>query len=454
MPESSSKRSALTRLLFSAFDALEQNNISYCLLRDFDQIDQIADSGGEIDLLVDGDQWKSVYSYLTQIGFVHMRALGHAPHHFFIAYDKIGRCWIKLDVVTEIAYGKRNHALRTDLASNCLNNRKHDKGIFIPSPEDEFMTLLLHCVLDKEEFALGRRQRLMKLSGEVGNIQYLSNLLEQFWSPTLSWSRLKTLVEDGQWEALLVERRNVVAYLASKDEAGAFTRKIRSQVLRKLNRLLNMLRPQLPMVALLAPDGAGKTTLTAAIQSASYFPVYCVYMGLYQKGTVTAKPSPIPGLGFVRRLFTQWKRYLVARYHQGCGRLVVFDRYTYDYLLPSNRQLNWGQRSRRWMMAHACPAPDLVIVLDAPGEVLYQRKGEHSPAVLEKQRRAYHKLRSLVPQMVLLDATHSPDEVQQEAIALIWEAYLARNAKAGPIARVNLVNEKRSLAQYSDPGSK
>ncbi|HZD56989.1 MAG TPA: hypothetical protein VE136_09720 [Anaerolineales bacterium] len=444
----------MDRLLLSVFDALEQNNIAYCLLRDFDRIDQMADSGGEIDLLVDGDQWKSVYQHLTQMGFVPMRAVGHAPHHFFIAYDQRGQCWIKLDVVTEIAYGQRNHALRTDLANPCLNNRTRYKSIFIPSPEDEFITLLLHCVLDKEEFAPSRRQRLLELSRQVGNIDYLSNLLEQFWSPTLSWPGLKTLVEGGQWEALLVERRKVYDYLASRDRVGTFIRKIKGQVLRKLNRLLNMLRPQLPMVAFLAPDGAGKTTLTSAIQSASYFPVYYVYMGLYQNGTVTAKPSPIPGLGFARRLFKQWQRYLAARYHQGCGRLVIFDRYTYDSLLPSHRQLNWGQRSRRWIMAHACPAPDLVIVLDAPGEVLYQRKGEHSPAILEAQREAYHKLRSSVPQMVLLDATRAPEKVQREAIGLIWEAYWSRNSKPGPVAPVNLVNDERSLAQYSDPGSK
>jgi thymidylate kinase len=444
----------MTRLLSSAFDGLEQNNIPYCLLRDFDQIDEMAASGGEIDLLVDRDQWKSVCSCLTQIGFVYMRAWGHAPHHFFIAYDKGSECWIKLDVVTEIAYGKRNHALRTELAINCLNNRKHHAGIFIPSPEDEFVTLLLHCVLDKEEFAFNRRKRLINLSKEIGNIEYLSNLLEEFWSPAISWSRLKTLVEEEQWKALLAERREVAAYLVSGDEIGVFTRRMRSQVLRKLYRLLEMFRPQLPMVAFLAPDGAGKTTLTASIQSALFFPVYSVYMGLHQKGTVTAKPSRIPGLGFVRRLLTQWQRYLLARYHQGRGRLVIFDRYTYDSLLPSHRQLNWGQRSRRWIMAHACPAPDLVILLDAPGEVLYQRKGEHSPAVLEQQRQAYHKLRALVPQMVILDATQDPEEVQRDAIALIWEAYLTRNANSRPVTLVNLVNERRSPAQYFDTGSK
>lgn len=444
----------MTRLLFSVFDALEQNNVSYCFLRDFDQIDQMADSGGEVDLLIDRDQLEWVRGYLAQIGFLHMRAWGHAPHHFFFAYDQSTGCWIKLDVVTEIAYGKRNHALRTDLAINCLNNRTYYRGIFIPSPEDEFVTLLLHCVLDKEEFELSRRQRLIKLIEEVENIQYLSKLLERFWPPATSWSRLKTLVEDGQWETLLIERRTVVAHLSGQDKIGTFARKIRSRVLRKLNGWTNMLRPPSPMVALLAPDGAGKTTLTASIQSAFYFPVYCVYMGLSQKGTVTAKPSRMPGLGFVRRLFTQWQRFLVARYHQGRGRLVIFDRYTYDSLLPSHRQLNRGQRYRRWIMAHACPAPDLMIVLDAPGEVLYQRKGEHSPAILEQQRQAYLKLQSLVPKMVVLDATHGLEEVRRDAIALIWEAYLARHTKAGPAAPANLVSEKDSLAQFADSSGK
>jgi len=38
------------------------------------------------------------------------------------------------------------------------------------------------------------------------------------------------------------------------------------------------------------------------------------------------------------------------------------------------------------------PWPDAVILLDAPGEVLFERKGEHSPEVLERWRQAYRQV--------------------------------------------------------------
>jgi hypothetical protein len=36
--------------------------------------------------------------------------------------------------------------------------------------------------------------------------------------------------------------------------------------------------------------------------------------------------------------------------------------------------------------------PDLVILLDAPAELLFARKGEHSPEVLDDWRAAYREL--------------------------------------------------------------
>jgi thymidylate kinase len=137
---------------------------------------------------------------------------------------------------------------------------------------------------------------------------------------------------------------------------------------------------------------------------------------------VQRRPRMI-GAGFIGRLFTQWQRYLSAQYHRARGRFVIFDRYPYDALLQPNRRLNWIKRSSRWLMAHACPAPDLVLLLDAPGDVLYARKGEHSPAFLEQQRQNYLALKASLPQMVIVNAMHDSDKVRREATALIWRTY-------------------------------
>ena len=195
---------------------------------------------------------------------------------------------------------------------------------------------------------------------------------------------------------------------------------------RKLNRWVTARSPRALKVALLAPDGAGKSTLVQGICKSYYFPVRSIYMGLYQKRRTNRGAAALPGAGFAARLFSLWKRCLVAQYHQARRRLVLFDRFAYDSLLSPQRQSSRVALWRRWILAHACPAPELVIVLDAPGEVLFARKGEHSAELLEWQRQQYLSLRRNLAQMVVVDATQNADQVRRNVISLIWDAHVKR----------------------------
>lgn len=180
-------------------------------------------------------------------------------------------------------------------------------------------------------------------------------------------------------------------------------------------------RPHGMSVALLGPDGAGKSTLAAGIQQSFQVPVRVLYMGLgsdHQSG-----PAWTRRLGRAGRLLTLWGRYLNARYYQAHGRLVIFDRYTYDALLTPSEGLNRIGRLSRWVRAHACPAPDLAVLLDVPGDVMYQRKGEHSPAHLEAERQRFLALRERIPQMVVVDATRVAETVRADVIDQIQRRY-------------------------------
>lgn len=75
------------------------------------------------------------------------------------------------------------------------------------------------------------------------------------------------------------------------------------------------------------------------------------------------------------------------------------------------------------MLVAIAPKPDLVVFLDAPGEVLYARKGEHSPSILEQQRQHYLGLQQHLPQMVVVDATNNADQVRRTVTSLIWQWY-------------------------------
>ncbi|MCX6043965.1 MAG: hypothetical protein NT075_02550 [Chloroflexi bacterium] len=414
-------------LLLAVFKNLEQENIQYCLMRDAERLDEFS-KGGEVDLLVQASQLPQLHTVLAGLGFVSLPSWGHAPHHTFVAYSQASDTWLKLDFISEVTYGSPIPTLRTNLASVCLATRRPDGPTFILTPECELITMLLHCVLDKGKFAPKRAERLQALSHQVTDGPLLSAWLKTYWSSTMTWPQLADLLAAGSWDVLLAARKQVKQTLQNRDRLGIFVRYARDRVLRKANVWMNARRPSSLTVALLAPDGGGKSTLVTGLQDSFYFPVQAIYMGLYQKGSRTLLHSKLPGLGFVSRLGIQWTRYLTARAHQTRRRLVIFDRYTYDSLLPSRQRLSPLKRARRWLLAHSCPAPDLVIMLDVPGEMLYARKGEHSAELLEQQRQNYLKLKPHLPQMVVVNATQDADAVRREVIALIWRGYLAKQA--------------------------
>ena len=156
------------------------------------------------------------------------------------------------------------------------------------------------------------------------------------------------------------------------------------------------------------------------------FPVCRVYMGLWPQRSPVRNRRRIPGLALVRLFVVEWGRYLLAQYHQARGRLVVFDRYPYDALLPVTPPATRRARFVHWILGHACPDPDLAIVLDAPGHVLHARKPEHAPEYLEAQRQGYLGLRQRKRGIVVVDATRTAEDVCDEVASLIHETYRRR----------------------------
>ncbi|GIV82267.1 MAG: hypothetical protein KatS3mg051_1621 [Anaerolineae bacterium] len=419
----------MSMLLKRTLAALQDADIRYCLLRDADRLDQLAARGGELDLLVAGDQVSLLRRILREQGFVSLPAWGHAPHHFFLTFDAEAGVWLKVDAVTRLVYGGR---LSTDLGAACLERRRRAGDIFVPAPEEELIALLLHAVLDKGHFAPHRQERLRALRQAVTDPAHMNALLRRYWSPDMDWESLSALLERADWDALLAQRPVVTAHLAHRAPLAARWSGPRRQFERGIGRLLGLLRaPALPAVALLGPDGAGKSSLTGKLREQFALPVTPVYMGLYQKSaTRSGALDRLPGLRFARLLLTQWRRYLRARMAQARGHLVLFDRYPYDALLKAGQARNPLKRARRWLLAHACPPPDLVLVLDAPAPTLYARKGEHSPEALEEQRQAYRALAGRLPHARLIDTSGDPAQSARAASAALWETVQARNGLA------------------------
>lgn len=425
-------------LLTEIFERLEQEHIQYCLLRGYEELETLDDTG-DVDLLVQADQIGQFQALMARLQFVRLPVWGHAPHQFFVAYDETTDTWLKLDVVTTVVYGKPIPSLATNLAEGCLARRQPRGPTYVPAPEDELVTLLLHCLLDKGAFAPHRQARVRALRAEVRDEATLNRLLRQAWSPDMTWARLAGLIDGECWEALLGEAGGIARRLRRGQGMAVLRRRLAGRTLRKLDRVAGMLQPRSLTVALLAPDGGGKTTLATELARRFFLPSRYIYMGtnieastiglpttrwIHEQSRRASKPLRLlaRGLRFPNNVAEQWYRYGMSYYHMMRGRLVLFDRYVYD-APGGKRRTSLKSRMRRWLLAAIAPEPDLVVFLDAPGAVLYARKGEHSPLILEQQRQHYLDLQQHLPQMVVVDATKSADQVRRKVTALIWQWY-------------------------------
>ncbi len=427
------------------FAVLDNAAISYALVRGHNELFAV-DSYLEIDMLLQKQQLPEFASVVKDLGFVEWPSWGHAPHRFFLAFDIDTGDWVKLDVVTELMYGRPIRRFRVDCADACLDQRQKD-GVYVLSQLHEFVTLFLHGLLDKGHFRDAHRQRLIELLDIIGGHENSNakSLLDKYVSPVFSWETIQQAVRGSDWNTLLKKQKKLALRFFVQQPLSSQWRVVRARGMRLLRGLGFALFRRGISVALLAPDGAGKSTLSAALVQDRILKARGVYMGgnlaastftlpttrfLHQRvkaknGDPTVKPNAnkiLRGLNFCSKVAEQWLRAGIAHYHLLCGRFVVFDRYIFDsWVNPKPRTL-W--KRARWILFEAIlPAPDLVILLDAPGQMLYQRKGEHTPEWLEEQRQRYLQLRARIPNLRIVDATHDAETVRREAIALIWKQY-------------------------------
>lgn len=416
-------------MLKAVFEAFEKVDIRWCVLWGETRL---ADPTGDVDLLVSPADIGRVRIILKEHQFVQIFTKKHlGARSFFVSYHSPSERWIMLDIITELAYGPYLN-LRTSATAGCLARRQQTAGLYLLAPDDGFWTLLLRCLLDKRDFRQHHAVRLQELVGAARTDSPLAHRVASAcptgWNP----ERLVECVTRGEWSELVRFAPGLTVGWQHSDPIVTWLRPLTNHILWVPQRVLNLLQHHGVSVALLGPDGAGKSTLSAKIQQSFQVPVYCIYMGLWQREPVPLRPRLhmcLPGMHTVTRLFRIWSRYLIAQYHQTLGRVVIFDRYIYDAQPPKLQTVGLRLWVYLWLLAHACPAPDLVFVLDAPGHVLFARKGEHTPDILETQRQKLLGLRHHMPQVQIVDDTRTEATVHADLVDRIWSQYCAHRNK-------------------------
>ncbi|MGH2786089.1 MAG: hypothetical protein ACRDJ1_12570, partial [Actinomycetota bacterium] len=275
----------------AGFQALDHAGARWCLLREPDP----RDATGDVDLLVAASDMAKAAAALEEIGFIEHRAWGYEPHRFFL---RVGRdATVKLDLVSELRSWPARLKL-PQLTESTLRRAVRDRGVSRPAPPDEFWALLFHAALDRPAIDERHRRRLGALVPEARGADPPRPV------STPDAALVLEAVARGAWD-------QVAATMGSYAGTESRLRRSSRSARRRIGWRLRPFRRPGVTVALIGPDGAGKTTIAARIAAGFPVPVRRVYMGLYRN---PRRLLP-PGVSLLARLLLQWGRYARAVYH-------------------------------------------------------------------------------------------------------------------------------------------
>jgi thymidylate kinase len=417
--------SAQGRLLQAILELFDANGVPYCILHGYK--DYPARVASDVDCVIPAEFLPRQLATLLRanrdrlgavvVQWIRYKSTGHC---FVLATDGIAGGWefLTVDVTSDYrGYGRVFYRGQEILASRSL-----ERGFWIPSPALEFA-----CYLVKK---VGKRS----LTEEHGpRLTELYNLdpagcdreIGRFWSRG-SVHLIGSVASSGKWDTLREALPSLRRELLWPGTAGALWSSAQYWATDGLRRLRRWQAPTGLHVVFLGADGAGKSTTIAALEEA-LAPVFRrgsrshLAPALFRR----ARPGPVtsphgqPPRSMVGSLAkaAYWLvdytlgYYVKIRPALARSALILFDRYLVDALIDPRRYRYHGPRWLLQFIWWLIPKPDLVILLDAPPQVLRARKQEVSLRETERQRHAYLQLVRALPNGHIVDAAQPLDRV-------------------------------------------
>lgn len=215
---------------------------------------------------------------------------------------------------------------------------------------------------------------------------------------------------------------------------------------RNLRRIRRWCKPPHGLhVVCLGPDGAGKSSVVAAVRE-ELAPAFFATRGrsfppaLLNRIPSDASENPHDikqrsPLMSVFRAVTYWFGYHTIGYLPTIHReraqffLVIHDRHLIDVLIDPRRYRYTGPLGLIRLMWWFIPKPDLVLVFDAPADVIQSRKREVPVEVTARQLEAYRNLAAELPMARVLDAGKALGDVIGQANEAILDCLARRTAR-------------------------
>jgi thymidylate kinase len=437
---------ARTDMLVALIDTLNRSEVPYCILHGYLSFPD--DVPSDVDCLLPtiqlpGNLARLLHRSREQLDATLVQWLRHqATAHYFVLARRSAHSrphFIAFDACSDY----RVRGARLYRGADLLRDCRLYNGFPVPSPAREFGYYLVKKVA-KETLTDEHGRRLSELYHQ--DAAGCEREIAGFWKPD-SARLIGAAARAGAWDPVAVRLPELRRELVRARTPGGLVRTLGYWARDLVRRIRRFLEPTGVHVVLLGPDGAGKSTVAAVVREhlAPAFrrtTIRHLRPGLVQRvlaGPLTPPSAPhsraprsLAG-SLAKTVF--WLLDYTLGYYASVrpelvrSTLVLFDRYLLDVLVDARRYRYGGPPWLVRALWRVVPKPDLVILLDAPAEVLQGRKLEVSPEETARQREAYRALVGSLPNGHLVDAARPVEQVAAQVDAIVLDFLTRRTTR-------------------------